>query len=67
MSTLVKAPTHLIRHLLGMCAAMCIGLAVLDAVFFGLARISRLCQSARRARELSTLVIAFNMALPMAI
>jgi hypothetical protein len=35
MDTKTKPVLHFVRHLMEMCAAMCIGMAVLDGLFFG--------------------------------
>jgi hypothetical protein len=53
-------------HLLQMCMAMCIGIAVLDVPFFGAARLLGAADPIRQLPELTALVVAFNMSLPMA-
>ncbi len=63
--------SNFFRHFMEMCAAMCIGEAALDAVMlataaalFGYA--DPLRQIPQQAPELTVLVIAFNMSVPMA-
>jgi hypothetical protein len=56
---------HFVRHLLEMCLVMCLGMAVLDALFFGIARVIGYSEPLVQLPELSTLVVAFNMAAPM--
>jgi hypothetical protein len=56
---------HFLRHYLEMCAAMCLGEAVLDVLFFGGAWLIWHANLISQFPELSTLVIAFNMSVPM--
>jgi hypothetical protein len=49
-----------------MCAAMCVGMVALGALYFALARMAGVAAPLRQYPELSALVMAFNMALPMA-
>jgi hypothetical protein len=48
-----------------MCIVMCVGLAVLDAQFYGVARIIGYSDPAVQLPEVSTLIVAVNMAVPM--
>jgi hypothetical protein len=54
-------------HLLEMCMVMCIGIAVLDVPFLALARAVGYSNPITDLPELATLVVAFNMSLPMAL
>lgn len=54
------------RHLFEMCMAMCIGVAVLDLPFFGVVSLLGYSDPLRQLPELSALVVAFNMSVPMA-
>jgi hypothetical protein len=54
-------------HLLEMCAAMCIGIAVLDVPFVAAAKAAGVSDPVTELPELSALVVAFNMSLPMAL
>jgi hypothetical protein len=58
---------HFLWHLGEMCLAMCIGLAVLDAMFYGIARVVGYSDPLVQFPELSTLVVAFNMTAPMVV
>jgi hypothetical protein len=57
---------HFIRHNLEMCMAMCLGLAVLDALFLWSAALIGYSDPLRQIPELVTLVAALNMTAPMA-
>jgi hypothetical protein len=54
-------------HLLEMCAIMCIGIAVLDVPFLAAAKSAGVSDPATQLPELTALVVAFNMSLPMAL
>ena len=54
-------------HLLEMCMAMCIGIAVLDIPFLALAKSAGYPDPIRELPELTAIVVAFNMSAPMAI
>lgn len=56
---------HFLQHYLEMCAVMCVGEAVLDVLFFGGAWVIWHSNLISQFPELSTLVIAFNMSVPM--
>src|SRR5919197_679570 len=56
---------HFVRHLLEMCLVMCLGMAVLDGVFYAIARLVGYPDPLVQLPELSTLVVAFNMTAPM--
>ncbi len=62
----IRGAGHFVRHLLEMCAAMCIGVAVLDLPFLGAARFVGYTDPIHQLPELTALVVAFNMTLPMA-
>jgi hypothetical protein len=53
------------RHFLEMCAAMCIGAAVLGLVYSWAAGLAGVGNAYVQYPELSTLVLAFNMTAPM--
>ena len=53
------------RHLLEMCLVMCGGGAVLSVLFFGAAGLLGYSDLPRTAPELSVLVIALNLSVPM--
>jgi hypothetical protein len=63
---LVRRPAYFGWHLFQMCLAMCIGIAVLDVPFLGAARLLGYSDPIRQLPELTALVVAFNMSLPMA-
>lgn len=54
-------------HLLEMCMAMCVGVAVLDVPFVGLAKWAGYADPIRDLPQLAAIVVAFNMSLPMAL
>ena len=54
-----------VRHFLEMCAAMCIGAAVLGVVYTWAAGLFGITNPYLRFPELSALVLAFNMTTPM--
>jgi hypothetical protein len=54
-------------HFLQMCAVMCAGAIALSLLFFGAARLLGYTDLAQTAPELSVLVIAINLSLPMAV
>lgn len=56
---------HFVRHFVEMCAVMCIGLGVLDLTFFGIMGMIGYSDPLVELPEVSTLVIALNMAVPM--
>ena len=58
---------YFLRHYLEMCAAMCLGEVVLDMLFFGGAWLIWHSNLISQFPELSTLVIAFNMSVPMVV
>ncbi len=53
-------------HLLQMCIAMCIGMMALGGPYFAVARLLGYSDPARQLPELSALVMAVNMTVPMA-
>ena len=53
-------------HLLEMCMVMCAGAIVLSVLFFGTASLMGFTNLPQQAPELSVLVIALNLSLPMA-
>lgn len=53
-------------HLLEMCMVMCAGAVVLSVLFFGAAGLLGYSELPQRAPELSALVLAINLSLPMA-
>jgi hypothetical protein len=55
-----------LAHLLEMCMVMCAGAVVLSVVFFGAAGLLGYADLPQRAPELSALVVALNLSLPMA-
>ncbi|SRR6266498_2387733 len=55
------------RHFLEMCAAMCIGAAVLGVVYSWAAGLAGVSNPYVRFPELSALVLAFNMTAPMVV
>jgi hypothetical protein len=57
---------HFIWHFVQMCLACCIGGVTLSVLFFGGAALIGYPDLIQRFPELSTLVIAFNVSLPMA-
>jgi hypothetical protein len=57
---------HFIWHFVQMCMACCIGGVTLSVLFFGGAALIGYPNLVQRFPELSTLVIAFNVSLPMA-
>lgn len=54
-------------HLGGMCAAMCVGIAVLDVPFAALARAAGYSDPIRDIPEIAALVVAFDMSFAMAV
>lgn len=66
-SSWLHAVGHFVRHLAEMCAAMCVGFAVLDLPFIGVAKVLGYSDPIHELPELSALVVAFNMSLPMAL
>lgn len=65
VGNVLRPAGHFVLHFVEMCAAMCIGLAVLDLVYVGIARIAGYTDPFTQVLALSTLVIAFNMTVPM--
>jgi hypothetical protein len=66
-TTTLRGPTgHFLRHLLEMCAAMCIGMAILDIPYLGIARLAGYSDPFRQLPYLSAIIVAFNMSAPMA-
>jgi hypothetical protein len=57
---------HFVWHFVQMCLACCIGGITLSVLFFGGAALIGYPNLVQRFPELSTLVIAFNVSLPMA-
>jgi hypothetical protein len=57
---------HFTLHLVEMCAAMCVGMVALGALFFAVAHQFGVADPLRQYPEVSALVMAFNMTLPMA-
>jgi hypothetical protein len=55
-----------LRHFVEMCAAMCLGAILLSVLVFEGAALLGYPDLVRRLPELSTLVIAMNLSLPMA-
>jgi hypothetical protein len=55
-----------LRHYVEMCAAMCIGEVPLDALFYGLAVLIGYSDPVHQFPALATLVLAFDMSVPMA-
>jgi hypothetical protein len=54
-------------HFFQMCAVMCAGAIALSLLFFGAARLLGYTDLAQTAPELTVLVIAINLSLPMAV
>jgi hypothetical protein len=54
-------------HYLEMCMVMCAGAIVLSVAFFGAAALLGYTEMPQRAPELSALVVAVNLSLPMAV
>lgn len=54
-------------HYLEMCMVMCVGAIVLSVAFFGAAALLGYTDLPQRAPELSALVVAANLSLPMAV
>jgi flagellar biosynthetic protein FliP len=63
--SLTRATWNFGRHLFEMCAAMCIGVAVLDVPFLAVARATGVDDPIRDLPDVAALVVAFNMSLPM--
>jgi hypothetical protein len=62
----VLRPTgRFIGHLLSMCAVMCVGMGILDALYFGAARLIGYSNPITQLPELTVLVVAVNMSVPM--
>jgi hypothetical protein len=57
---------HFVRHYFEMCLAMCVGFALLNPLFYGVARLIGISDPLGQIPELSALVVAFNMSVPMA-
>jgi len=57
---------HFVWHFMQMCMACCIGGVTLSVLFFGGAALIGYPNLVQRFPELSTLVVAFNVSLPMA-
>jgi hypothetical protein len=64
--SMAKKVWNFIRHGLEMCAAMCIGLAVLDVAYVWAAGQLGYTNPFVRFPELSAVVVTFNMSAPMA-
>jgi hypothetical protein len=64
--SLVEQVGHFLWHFVQMCLACCIGGASLSLLFFGGAALIGSPDLIQRFAELSTLMIAFNVSLPMA-
>jgi hypothetical protein len=62
----LKPAGRFVVHLLEMCGVMCLGAIVLSVLFFGAAGLLGYTDLPGRAPELSVLVIAINLSLPMA-
>jgi uncharacterized membrane protein YfcA len=63
----LRGPTgHFLRHLFEMCAAMCIGMAILDIPYLGIAHLAGYSDPFRQLPYASAVVVAFNMSAPMA-
>lgn len=60
-----RATWNFTRHFLEMCAAMCVGVAVLDVPFVLVAKAAGVDDPIRDLPEVAALVVAFNMSLPM--
>lgn len=58
---------HFVLHFIQMCAVMCIGAFTLSLLFFGGAALLGYTNLPQQAPELTVLVIAINLSLPMAI
>jgi hypothetical protein len=56
-----------VAHYLEMCMVMCVGAVGLSVVFFGAAALLGFTDLPQRAPELSALVVAVNLSLPMAV
>ena len=54
-------------HLFEMCAAMCVGVAVLDLPFLALAGLAGYSDPITELPELAAVIVAFNMSAPMAV
>lgn len=63
----VKGAGRFGLHLFEMCMAMCVGVAVLDVPFVGLAKWAGYADPIRDLPQLAAVVVAFNMSLPMAL
>lgn len=55
-----------VRHYFEMCLAMCVGFAVLNPLFYEVARLIGISDPLGQIPELSALFVAFNMSAPMA-
>jgi hypothetical protein len=62
----VQAIGRFVLHYLEMCAVMCVGGLVLSVLFFGAAGLLGYTDLPQQFPELSVLVIAINLSLPMA-
>jgi hypothetical protein len=63
--SLARRVWNFVRHFLEMCIAMCIGLAILDAVYLWLAGRFGVTDPYLRFPELTVAVVAVNMTAPM--
>jgi hypothetical protein len=61
-----RQTTQFVRHLLEMCAPMCIGFALGDLAYFWAAAQQGYSEPFRELPELSVLVVTFTMTAPMA-
>lgn len=66
VSVVLRPTLRFLAHYLEMCAVMCIGGVLLSVLFFEGAVLLGYDDLPQRAPELSVLVVAFNLSLPMA-
>ena len=60
-----RSTGHFVLHYFEMCAAMCIGFAVGDLVYFSASGLFGYSHPFRQLPELSVLIVTFNMTAPM--
>ena len=67
VTTRLGPTSRFVGHFLEMCAAMCVGMGILDLVYLGITRLAGYGNPFHDLPELSVAVVMVNMTVPMAV